>query len=85
MDIVHYVGRVLVVTELSPYGDLLKYLKKVAKIGLGVQERYPTFALRLDAELHRVSPTTKGQPSPPNIGFENFWEARVCPWALEGD
>ena len=32
------VGKVLVVTELSPYGDLLKYLQKVAAIGLGAQE-----------------------------------------------
>ena len=31
-------GKVLVVTELSPYGDLLKYLRKIATIGLGEQE-----------------------------------------------
>ena len=29
-----FVGKVVVVTELSPYGDLLKYLRKIASTGL---------------------------------------------------
>ena len=32
-----FTGKLLIVTELSPYGDLLKYLWKVRQAGLGTE------------------------------------------------